>query len=129
MSKLFKIDHERNVIISLLDDHRNIKRNEHKQHAELYNNQFEFPLTNVDEFFETVVKKKSWAVEWNNFTPSNHEFTIKISELVNHDAFVQKFQWFEDHYKQKVPVKHITELHYTWSKANEQQQRYFDSSR
>ena len=129
MTKLYKIDYERNVIISLLDDHRNIKRDKHKQHAELFNNQFEFPLTDINEFFEDVVKKKSWAVGWDNFTPINDEFTIKISELVNHNAFVQKFQWFEDYYKQKIPVKYLTELHNAWSKANEQQQRYFDSPR
>jgi hypothetical protein len=127
VSKLFKIDYKRNVIISLLDDHRNIKRNEHRKHAESFNNQFEFPLIDIDDFFESVVKKKSWAVGWNNFTPDSNEFTIKISELVNHDTFIQKFQWFEDYYKQKIPVKYITELHSTWSKANEQQQQKFNN--
>jgi hypothetical protein len=129
LSKLYKIDHNKQTIISLLDVPGELATDDNKTHAQLFKNEYEFPLENLDTFFETNVKLKPWLSQWFDNPLGDDKFTIKISELVNHDAFVQKFQWFEDYYKQKIPVRYITELHDAWSAANEQQQKYFNSSR
>jgi hypothetical protein len=129
LSKLYKIDRNKETIISLLDVPDGLATDDNKANAQFFKNEYEFPLDNLDSFFETNVKLKPWLNPWLDNSLGNNKFTIKISELVNHDAFVQKFQWFEDYYKQKIPVRYITELHNTWSVANEQQQEYFNSSR
>ena len=129
LSKLYRIDHNKQTIISLLDAPGELATDDNKVHAQLFKNAYEFPLENLDTFFETNVKLKPWLNPWLDNPLGNDKFTIKISELVNHNAFVQKFQWFEDYYKQKIPVRYITELHNIWSAANEQQQKYFNSPR
>jgi hypothetical protein len=126
LSKLYKIDQQRELIISILDS-PDVATIDNKNNVQIFNNTYEFPLENLDTFFETKVKNKPWLSPWFDTPLGNNKFTIPISELVNHNAFINKFQWFEDHYKQKIPRKYLTELHSTWSKANEQQQQKFNN--
>ena len=125
LSKLYVIDYNRNIITSLLDSPVHVATDNNKSMAKLFNNQYEFPLFDIDEFFETNVKSMPWLQPWLNINIDINKFTIKISELINYNSFVAKFQWFEDYYKQKIPRKYLIELHSTWSRANEMQYQVF----
>lgn len=127
LSKLYKIKND--TIISLLDAPTEIATDENKKNAALFNNQYEFPLTDLDEFFDQHVKPKPWLEPWIGFTGNPDRFNIKISELVDCNKFIEKFQWFEDHFKQSIPRNYIITMHDIWSQANERQQKYFNSSR
>jgi hypothetical protein len=122
LSKLYKIDWQKNTITSILDSPM-VSTNDNKKNVQLYNNEYEFELIDLDTFFETNVKQKPWLNPWLDSPIRNDQFTIQISELINCKAFVDKFQWFEELYQQKISTKYLVQMHDIWSRANEQQQK------
>lgn len=126
--KLYKIDRQRNVIVSILDSPL-VSTSNNKKNAQLYNNDYEFELTDLNTFFDTNVKQQPWLNPWlSDYPTERNQFTICISELIDCNKFRNKFQWFEDLYQQKIPTKYITQMHDAWSTANEQQQKQFNCS-
>jgi len=126
LSKLYKI--KDGTIISLLDTPTEIATEENKKNASIFNNQYKFPLSDLDTFFDQYVKPKPWLEPWIGFEGDPDKFNIKISELVSREKFVEKFSYFEDLFKQSIPHNHVRNMHDIWSQANERQQKYFSSS-
>ena len=127
LSKLYRIDRQQNKIISILDSPQ-VATHDNKKNVEMFNNPYEFDLTDLDDFFETNVKQKPWLLPWFDKPQGADQFTICISELVDCKTFIYKFQWFEDLYQQKIPTKYLVQMHNIWSIANERQQRQFSYS-
>ena len=118
MKKLYTVRQDK--IISLLDAPAELGTPDNVIYAKQFQNQFEFPLVDLHEFFETQVKQQPWLKPWVNYDIPHDEFVIKISELVNETAFINKFEFIEDIYKQKIPKKYLINMHAIWRQANDQ---------
>jgi hypothetical protein len=117
MSKLYAV--EGDSIVSLLDTPASVSTPDNVKYAKQYKNRWQFPLMDLHEFFETEVKLQPWLAPWLNYSIPQEEFVIKLSELLDQTKFINKFEYFEDLYKQRIPREQLIEMHNIWSQANE----------
>lgn len=119
MSKLYRINYDQGVISSLLDSPDALGTVDNIKYATQFQNQHEFPLIDTHEFFEIEIKKKPWLAPWLEYKGADDQFTIKLTELLDQHTFINKFEYFENLYKQRIPTKYLIDLHTTWRIAND----------
>lgn len=120
MKKLFRIDGDQ--IISLLDIPETSATLDNLTYTQQYNNQYQFPLMPIDEFFETHVEQLPWLNPWLydsvNILTAN-EITINLSEILDYNKFVKKFKIIEEMFSETIPKHYLKDLHTTWTTAND----------
>lgn len=116
--KLYRIDKDH--IISLLDSPSELATESNFQNAQQFNNQYHFDRIDPDEFFELEIKKQPWLHPWLTYDYTLEKNVIGLSELINKEKFLQKFDDFENIFKQKISKKYLIDMHDIWSCANEQ---------
>ena len=118
--KLYQIKGDK--IISLLDIPKTCATSDNLTYTQQYNNQYEFPLTTIDDFFETHVKNLPWLSPWTEecvHLLTADEITIKFSDLLDYNKFQKRFKEIEELFKEDIPRNFLKELHSIWTTANE----------
>jgi hypothetical protein len=78
-----------------------------------FNNQYEFKnVNNVDDFFISNIKHKSWFI--NHTNEAIDKYSINLTDLFELDALLVYLQKFEDIFNETLPRKNIEKIHKVW---------------